>query len=150
MGSQKIFQKIFEKFISEIVQLLQKEDPVLVVRSKTVPKIERDLKRKLDPLLGMNLGVHIENNKIVIPKIPEELIEPFLAKTAFDWLFQPYLSLLPEPAHQISFIIPWFVLKTGNWRTSWEQLWEKVFPTPIFHEGLEFSRQFLLQTYVQM
>jgi len=149
MGLQKLFQMYFEKFLSEIVQLSQKEDPVLVVRSKTIPKIELNLEQELDPFLGMKLGVQIENNKIIIPKIPEELIEPLLAKTAFDWLFQPYLSKLPEPTHQFSFLIPWLVLKTGSWQTSWERLWKHVFPNSIFHEGMEFSRQYLLHSYAQ-
>ena len=115
MGSSMSVQRVFEKFVTEIVQLLQKEDPLLVERKKTLPKVEIDLERELEPGLGPGLGIQMEGDKIRLPPILEELIEPLLVKTAFDWVFLPYLLHLPELAQQFSFLTPWFFLKkTGN------------------------------------
>ena len=57
-----------------------------------------------------SLGVRMENAQIVIPRVSDALVEPLLAKLAFDWLFFPYLQHLPDPAWQVSFLAPVYFL----------------------------------------
>ncbi|MFX0197511.1 MAG: hypothetical protein ACFFCW_15415 [Candidatus Hodarchaeota archaeon] len=140
-------QGCFETYIKKIVRLLEGEDPRIVERSTKIPKIEVNLEQELD-LSGTNLGVHLGTEKILIPKVPEVILEPLLVKVAFDWLFHPYLMASPKHVHQFSFLMPWFLLKKSEeWLTPWEHLWDEVFPTPIYHGMREFSRQYLLLTY---
>ena len=90
--------------------------------------------------------MQVKVDQIRISNVPEEFSEPVLVKIAFDWLFLDYFQKLPEPSHQLSFLTPWFLLKKpGKWQTPWEQLWEEVFPTPVLHRSLEFSREYLIR-----
>ena len=141
-----LIQRRFETSVKKIVRLLKKKDPWIDERHTKLPKIEVNLEKELDTS-EPHLGVLIEKDKIVIPRILEDLLDPFLAKIAWDWVFLPYLQKLPDPAYQFSFLIPVFVLKSGKWQTPWDQLWTKVFPTPIYHGGYEFSREYLLGIY---
>lgn len=140
-------QIAFENFITDLVRLLQTEDPRAVHRSKILPALEIDPKKEINLSSGPDLGVQISDDRIILPRIPEEILDPFLGKIAFDWLFHAYLQNLPEPAHQFSFLMPWFLLKTGKWQTPWEELWLDVFPAPFYHKGQEFSRDLLLRSY---
>jgi len=144
VGSWMSLQGHFEISVKEIMRLLGKEDPRIVKRSTKLPKIKVNLEKELD-LSKPDLGVQLGPDRIFLPKVPEEIVDPLLTKVAFDWLFLPYLQNLPEPAHQFSFLTPWFFLKkSGKWMTLWGQIWKEVFPFPIYHEGQEFSRQYLL------
>ncbi|MFQ5822007.1 MAG: hypothetical protein ACE5I5_18620 [Candidatus Heimdallarchaeota archaeon] len=47
----------------------------------------------------------MENAQIVIPRVSDALVEPLLAKLAFNRLFFPYLQHLLDPAWQVSFLV---------------------------------------------
>ncbi|MFQ6126816.1 MAG: hypothetical protein ACE5R6_19740 [Candidatus Heimdallarchaeota archaeon] len=141
-----LIQRRFETSVKKIVHLLKKKDPRIIERRTNLPKIEINLEKELDTLRP-HLGVLIEKDKIVIPRVSEDLLEPLLAKIAWDWVILPYMQKLPDLAYQFSFLIPVFVLKSGKWQVPWDQLWAEVFPTPIYHGRYEFSREYLLGTY---
>ena len=138
-------QSAFEVLLKQVAHELGTEDPNIVDRCNTPPNVTVDERAPLDRTTP-DLGVRMENTRIVIPKVSDALVDPLIAKLALDWLFSPYLRHLPDPAHQISFLTPWFLLKkAGKWLTPWEQLWAEVFPSPIHHGGWEFSREWLIR-----
>ncbi|MFQ5818487.1 MAG: hypothetical protein ACE5I5_00635 [Candidatus Heimdallarchaeota archaeon] len=139
-----MLQGRFEASVKKIARILRREDPRITERSTKLPIIKVNLERELD-LSRPDLGVQLGLDRILLPNVPEALVAPFLVKVAFDWLFLPYLQKLPKPAHLFSFLTPWFFLKKSEmWQSPWEKIWEEVFPSAIYHEGHEFSRQYLM------
>ena len=115
-----LVQSVFEVLLKQVAHELGTEDPNIVDRSYTPPNVIMDERAPLDRTTP-NLGVRMENTRIVIPKVSNALVEPLLAKLALDWIFFPYMQHLPDPAWQVTFLAPWFLLKkAGRWQTPWE------------------------------
>ncbi len=146
-------QRSFETCVNKIMELLKSADPDpwLIERSKKPPKIEIEQGSEIDPSDNIFLGIKIEDHRILIPRVSDEIMEPFLYKTAFDWVLLPHLQILPDPARQFSFLLPWFFLKKSNMNLiAWEILAKKVFKTPVNHgNDPEFSLDYLIWTYQQ-
>ena len=82
-------QSVFEVLLKQVAHELGTEDPNIVDRSKIPPNVKEDERASLDRTTP-NLGVRMDNTRIVIPKVSETLVEPLLAKLTLDWLFFDY------------------------------------------------------------